>query len=208
VPGRKVHHYRGVKQGDPLSPMLFLLTMEPLHMLFKKAQEAKLINELSPKCDSFRVSLCAEAAAPFLNPAEEELVVMNHILKLFADASGLQTNLSKTQFFPVQCQEVDPDFLARDGQPVSLFPCSYLGLPLHTRKLNRAALQPFIQKIGNRLPGWKRRFMSYPGRELLVKSVLSAMPIHFIIIFKPPKWFILGVDKFRRGFLWRGGSDR
>jgi hypothetical protein len=155
VPGRKVHHYRGIRQGGPLSHMMYLLAMEPLHMLFRKAQEAKLINKLSPNCDSFKVSLYTDDAALFLNPAEQELVVLNHIIKLFADASGLQTNLSKTQFYPVQCQEVDLDFLARAGQPVSMFPCSYMGLALHTKRLNRAALHPFIQKIGDRLPGWK-----------------------------------------------------
>jgi hypothetical protein len=46
--------------------------------------------------------------------------------------------------------------------------------------------------------------MTYFGRELLIRSVLSAMPTHLITAVKPPKWFISGVDKFRRGFLWRG----
>jgi hypothetical protein len=46
--------------------------------------------------------------------------------------------------------------------------------------------------------------MSYPGRENLVKSVLTAMPTHFCIVFKMPKWIVSGIDKFRRSFLWRG----
>jgi hypothetical protein len=46
--------------------------------------------------------------------------------------------------------------------------------------------------------------MTYSGRELLVRSVLSVMPIHLIIAVKPPKWFISRIDKFRRGLLWRG----
>jgi hypothetical protein len=61
------------------------------------------------------------------------------------------------------------------------------GLPLHIRKPTRSCLQPLVQKVGDRLPGWKRNFLSYPGRELLVKIVLSAMPTHIIIVFKPPK---------------------
>jgi hypothetical protein len=58
--------------------------------------------------------------------------------------------------------------------------------------------------VGGRLLGWKRNFMAYSGRELLVRSVLSAMPIHLITTVKPPKWFISRINKFRRGFLWRG----
>jgi hypothetical protein len=58
-----------------------------------------------------------------------------------------------------------------------------------------------IQKIWSKLPGWKRGFMSYSGRELLVKIVLSVMPTYFMTIFKPPKWAISGIDRFRRSFL-------
>jgi hypothetical protein len=61
-----------------------------------------------------------------------------------------------------------------------------------------------VQMIGNRLPGWKRRCFSYPGRETLVKSVLSSLPTFFLIVFKMPKWAFLQMDKFRRGFLWKG----
>jgi hypothetical protein len=46
--------------------------------------------------------------------------------------------------------------------------------------------------------------MTYSGRELLIRFVLSAIPTHLITTVKPPKWFISRIDKFRRGFLWRG----
>jgi hypothetical protein len=46
--------------------------------------------------------------------------------------------------------------------------------------------------------------MSYPGRELLVKTVLSAMLTHLVTIYKMPKWAIKGIDRFRRSFLWKG----
>jgi hypothetical protein len=49
-------------------------------------------------------------------------------------------------------------------------------VPLHFKKLPKSAIQPMVHKIGNRLPGWKRKLMTYPGRELLVKTVLSSMP--------------------------------
>jgi hypothetical protein len=69
---------------------------------------------------------------------------MEHILKLFSDASGINTNLAKTQFFPIQCQNIDLGFLSRMGQLVHTFPCTYLGLPMSTKRLSRSSLQPLI----------------------------------------------------------------
>jgi hypothetical protein len=46
--------------------------------------------------------------------------------------------------------------------------------------------------------------MSYPARELLVKSVLSTMSTYFLTVFKLHRWMIKGIDRFRRGFLWKG----
>jgi hypothetical protein len=108
-----------VRQGDPLSPMLFLLAMEPLKLLFKKAQQAQLINKLTPNCDPFRVSLYADDATLFLKPSKDDLDIMNSILKLFADASGLVTNLSKSQFYPIRCDHVDLIFLSNANILVS-----------------------------------------------------------------------------------------
>jgi hypothetical protein len=87
---------------------------------------------------------------------------------------------------------------------ISHFPYKYLGLPVHYRKPTRAMFQSVIQKIGRRLPGWKKNFMSYPRREFLVKLVLSVMRTYFMTMFKIPKWAHTKIDKFRRSFLWRG----
>jgi hypothetical protein len=87
---------------------------------------------------------------------------------------------------------------------VSQFPCKYIGLPLHFKKPSRSMLQPLIQKIGNILPRWKRNLLAYPGRELLVKTILSVMPTFFMIVFKMFKWAHYRIDRFGRSFLWRG----
>jgi hypothetical protein len=49
-----------------------------------------------------------------------------------------------------------------------------------------------------------KKLFDIPGRELLVKSVLSSMPTHFLTMFKMPKWAICGIKKFRMSFLWKG----
>jgi hypothetical protein len=194
----------GVRQEDPLSPMLFLVVIKPLHKLIAKAQEQKLLRDLNKKCDSFRISLYADDATLFIMPHEKDFTITSEILSIFANASGLQTNVSKTEIFPICCDISNLDHLHTSGMVVSSFPCKYLGLPLHYMRPTKLMLQPVVQKIIDRLLGRKRRFFSYPRRELLVKSVLIAMPTYFLMIHKLKKWAITRINRFIRGFLWKG----
>jgi hypothetical protein len=201
--GSRVLHCRGVRQSDPLSPMLFLLVMEPLHLLFKAAQDSGLLGSLPFVCDTVRVALYANDVSVFICPTEGDFITTNCILKVFAEASGLNTNLAKTQFYPIQCEDANLNFFQAAGRTISTFPCTYLGLPLSYKKSSRAMLQPLVQKIGDRLPGWKKNFLALSSRHLLVQSVLSAMPIHFLTVFKLPLWASKEIDRYRRSFFWK-----
>jgi hypothetical protein len=204
MPGRRVCRRRGVKQGEPLSPMLFLLTIEPLHKLFKQAQNLGVLSHLHGSCERFRASLYVDDAAIFIKPTIQDVMMTKHILQLFGEASGFVTNIEKTEFFTIRCQHLDIEQILGLNQRISQFPCTYLGLPLHYKKLPKSAIRPMVQRIGCKLPGWKRNLLSYPGRELLVKAVLSAIPTHFLTVYKLPQWAAKEIDRFRRSFLWRG----
>jgi hypothetical protein len=63
---------------------------------------------------------------------------------------------------------------------------------------------PWIEKIGNKLPGWKATLMNMVGRTTWARFVISAIPIYVLIAIKVPKWFIKAIDKIRRAFVWKG----
>jgi hypothetical protein len=199
-----VLHCRGVRQGDPLPPMLFLLAMEHLHRLFRKAQEDNLLSKVSKGCDTFRVFLYADDAIVFIKPTKKDLMITHCILDTFAEASDLITNMKKTQFYLIQCSHLNLDFLTQNNHAITSFPCCYLGLPLHFKMILRTCLYDLIQKIAKRLPRWQRNFLTYPGREILINYVLSAMPAYFLTVFKMLKWGLNRIDRYRRGFLWKG----
>jgi hypothetical protein len=190
--------------GDHLSPMLFLLAMESLHLLFCKAQSLGAISFLHQTYTNFRISLYADNAAVFINPISHDIHATTYILQLFAEASGLSTNMDKTKFYPIQYHDIDVQEILGSNQTISNFPCTYLSLPLHFKWLPKTALYPLIQRIGNQLSGWKRNLVAYLGREVLVKMVLSAMLTHLLTIYKLPKWDEHEIDCYRPSFLWHG----
>lgn len=127
------------------------------------------------------------------------------ILSKFGEASGLHTNLQKSCVIPIQCdrEQAEAAELALSCIKAD-FPCTYLRLPISNRKLPRSALLPWIEKTGNKLPGWKAALMNMAGRTTWVRFVMSSIPIYALINMKVPKWFIKAIDKLRKAFLWKG----
>ena len=130
------------------------------------------------------------------------------ILQMFGHASGLYINLNKCAVFPIRCSNINLEEVM-EGFPCSIknFPCSYLGLPLHTRELRRVDIQPLVDKVANRLPAWKGRFINRAGRLKLLNTVLTSLPVYFLTVFNPKKWMIKKIDRIRKGFLWNGTSE-
>lgn len=206
--GKWFKHTNGLRQGDPLSPMLFILAMEPLHLMLQKATEQGLLSSLGSSRAKLRVNFYADDAAIFVNPISEEVNVVKTILNGFGEASGLLTNIDKSAVYPISCEGLDLQLIMQSFQcPIKAFPCKYLGLSLSLRQLKRVEVQPLIDKIGKKLAVWKGRLLNKSGRLKLVNSMLSTMPTYFLTVFKLPKWAIKSIDKFRRGFLWKGTTD-
>ena len=101
-PGRRICHARGLRQGDPLSPLLFVIVMEILNALLRLADIKGLLRALHPKVRE-RTFLYADDVVVFLSPEEQDLLLTRVILNIFAGASGLKTNLSKCHISPIQC---------------------------------------------------------------------------------------------------------
>jgi hypothetical protein len=66
--GNSFLHGRGLRQGDPLSPMLFILAIDPLQKLLAAAQEVGLLQPLHRQTARFNVALYVDDAVVFLRP--------------------------------------------------------------------------------------------------------------------------------------------
>jgi hypothetical protein len=179
--------------------------MEPLQRMICKAEELSILSPVSNRMSRFCCSLYADDVAIFVKPTKQDLDMLCQILFSFARASSLHTNIEKTEIFPIACDGVDiQDITQVLAGSIKAFPCSYLGLPLHMRKLRKVDFIPLIDKFGVHLPGWKGKFFTSASRETLVKSVLISLPIYHMTGIQIPKWVIKRIDRFRRAFLWKG----
>ena len=171
TPGPPFAHQCGLRQGDSLSPLLFIIAMEPLQRLLALATERGILSPLKLQMARFRSSFYADDAALFLNPVLNDFVAVQAILKIFADASGLKANIQKSVAYPISCAVLDllPLMAVFGGQQGHL-PCQYLGLPLGVRKPKRIEMQPLIDKIAGKLAPRKGRLLNRMGRLIYTNS--------------------------------------
>jgi hypothetical protein len=129
-PGSPIKHGRGLWQGDPLSPLLFILAIDPLHHLLEKATELGHMSPLRGRAPRFRTSLYADDAAIFVNPSVQDMTNLTGFLSDFGQVTGLRTNLNKSQIVPIWCDSIDlSNIIGIFPAGLTNFPMKYLGLP-------------------------------------------------------------------------------
>ncbi|XP_058726027.1 uncharacterized protein LOC131597339 [Vicia villosa] len=65
-------------------------------------------------------------------------------------------------------------------------PFNYLGLPIGVNHRSKLSWQPVIETVRSRLSNWKHEHLSFGGRVVILKSVLTAIPVYFLSFFKAP----------------------
>lgn len=198
-----VLHCKGLRQGDPLSPLLFIIAIDPLHRLLQAAGNQGLLQPLPGREIKLRVSLYADDAVIFANPIKEEIETLMQIVHSFGEATGLKINLQKSTATPIRCSEINLEQVLQSfgGQQAS-FPLLYLGLKITIKRIRLVHLQFILDRIRARLAGWKGKLMSIAARRVLVRAVLSSLPTFALTALRVPKKFLKEVDKSRRRFLW------
>lgn len=95
-PGRVITHRRGLRQEDPLSPMLFIIAMDVLSSLVAKADDLRLLEPLVTKPLSHRMYIYADDVILFANSFPTDMNLIKKLLQCFGEASGLKTNMAKS----------------------------------------------------------------------------------------------------------------
>lgn len=157
---------RGLRQGDPLSPLLFVLAVDSLARILQLAASAGLIEGLGPVGfrESIRCLQYADDTLVFCKAKPESLFVLKFLLYGFELASGLHINFHKSSLFLLEYNEDKHLFLANAlNCKQGYFPLTYLGIPLRPGRLLREDWLPLIERVDKRLAGWKGASLSRGG---------------------------------------------
>jgi hypothetical protein len=206
VPGKKIHCKRGVRQGGPLSPLIFASAAELLQCVINHAWQ---IGDLSLPLDNsfgldFPIIQYADDTLIILLACPVQLMNLQSLLEQFSASTGLFINYSKSYMLPINISSDRCLHLATifGCVPESL-PFTYLGLPMGTTKPKMDNLIGILQRIDRRLVGIADT-LSYDGRLTVVKSVIAAIPNYGMCILKLQLGFLDHVGNSYINFFWKG----
>ncbi|CAL5417428.1 unnamed protein product [Camellia sinensis] len=199
---------RGLRQGDPLSPVLFNIGAEGLNILLSRAKELGQIKGATVGSNGLRVTHLqfADDTILFCDANRVKVTNIKRILSCFEIASGLKINYHKSVICGVEVDE-EPvqEFASSLNCLHQKLPLKYLGLPLGANP-SRSTWKPVIDKFKHKLSTWKRRLVSFAGRLTLIKSLMFSLPIYYLSLLRIPAGVAKEIERLQSTFLW-GGSD-
>jgi hypothetical protein len=123
--------------------------------------------------------------------------------------SALKVNFNKSMFVGVNISESWLNAAAATALRCRMgkIPFLYLGLPIDGDPRHLGFWEPVVTRIQKRLSGWKSYFHSFGGRLILLKSVLTSLPVYVFSFFKALSGTISSVESILNKYIWGGCED-
>lgn len=198
---------RGVRQGDPLSPLLFCLAEDVLSRGITHLVDTGALTPMTgPKGIAIPSHiLYADDIMVFCKGTRSNLTNLMALFHSYGQASGQLLGLDKCKFY---VSHMTPPHIATLSSLLGFsqghLPFTYLGVPLFVGKPKRIHLAPIVDKIKAKLSSWKGKLLSIMGRVQLVKSVIHGMLVYSFHIYSWPLALIKHLDQCIRNFIWSG----
>lgn len=206
------HSERGLQQGCPLSPLLFLIIMDALSRLIDSAKRNGDFNGLriTDECTLTHL-LFVDDVMIFLDGSIRDSRAFSNIINLFSSATGMLANHSKSSIILYRTS-IHESLIAQQCFPYSTHPLDqglkYLGFrikPVCSRITDWIWL---VAKLEKRLNTWSHRYLSRAGRLVLVKAVLEATPVYWMALTWIPRSILARLQQTCNRYLWNGNQEK
>ncbi|XP_042962379.1 uncharacterized protein LOC122296642 [Carya illinoinensis] len=210
-PQRRFKPSRGLRQGDPVSPYIFIMCAEALSSMLKRAEQAGQITPAPVGRGPITVNhlFFADDSILFYQATPKELACVLKVLEVYGKASGQVLNKEKSSIlFSKNTQTAcRTQILQQAGVKATSNLEKYLGLPAVVGRQKVATFHTLIDRTWARMVNWKNKFLSNEGKEVLLKSVLQAIPSYAMGIFLLPTSITNRMNQLIRKFWWGYNED-
>ena len=155
---------RGLRQGDPMSPILFNIVADMLALIIKRAKDDGQIRGVIPNLldDGLSILQYTDDTIIFINHDLEQAKNLKLLLCAFEQLSGLKINFHKSEIFCYGAAKEMQDFYTNlFGCNAGEYPFRYLGIPMHHRKLLNSEWGKVEERFEKKLSCWKAKYLSY-----------------------------------------------
>ena len=197
---------RGLRQGDPLSSYLFIICAEGLSSLLRKQARAGLMHGVRVARGAPIVThlFFADDCFLFFHANEQEARIIKQSLASYGAASGQVVNYNKSSISysanvraasaQQVCDILEVAATSNHG--------SYLGLPSSIGRNKNEAFRFIRDKVWRRLQGWNQKLLSRAGKEILLKTVVQAMPNYAMNLYLLPLDLCRELERMMNSFWW------
>ncbi|XP_019179229.1 PREDICTED: uncharacterized protein LOC109174447 [Ipomoea nil] len=210
-PSEEIVPTRGLRQGDLLSPYLFIICAEGLSLLLQDSQAKGLIHGCRVARGAPAIShlFFADDSLLFFKANLQEAMEVKRCLGVYEAYSGQAVNFNKSSIsFNRNTLDELKDLVAGAlGVSQADDFGKYLGLPSVVGRNKKLVFAYIEQKLKQRFGTWNKRLLSRAGKEVLLKSVAQAMPTYTMSIFLIPITLCASLERLMNIYWW-GRSDR
>jgi hypothetical protein len=198
--------HRGIRQGDPMSPYIFVICMDKLsHLISHAVNQGKWKGIKAGRTGPMISHLMfADDLLLFGEANIEQMNCVMSILNEFCYLSGQKVSIEKTSImFSKNVKREARDRLQQvSGFRVTPSLGKYLGVPLNGKAPKRVDFQYIISQLQSKLTTWKANNLSFAGRVTLTKSVMEAIPIYPMMTTMIPSSILKEAQRLQRSFIW------
>ncbi|KAL0404160.1 UNVERIFIED_CONTAM: putative ribonuclease H protein [Sesamum radiatum] len=202
---------KGYPARRSFSPYLFILCAEALSCLLQACEVDGRISGVAVARSAPKVShlLFVDDTLIFCQATKEALSCVRAVVDMYRKALGQQVNLQKSSIvFSRNTNTTTRDELAAIlGVRIDTIHEKYLGLPYVVGRRKKDLFHCLRDRVWRKVDGWKEKTLSQAGKEILIKSIIQAIPSFSMSCSKIPDSLLKEIDSTSSNFFWNNSEQ-